>query len=373
MTSTTDTAPAPGRTPTAPSVRAELLDCVQSNLAVLADRFHGPDTHLALGAVLRFAPRPGPHGLPTLEPEAAHQLAAVADVGLVEHTRRYDVPAGELAALAAAHGPLYVMADSHDMPWLPYHRQRHMQHSYLVAAEGDRALVVDAYHSHTPWGLAAPGEWTLDWAELPPSSLVVAFGPAEAGAPETTPGSEYGDVDGYTAAYAGHPDRFAALDRLTTETWLLARSRRLHAAFLEHTGRTPGPETAEHLRRLDRLAEQAFLAMRRVQRGRPEPARLMTDLADALHADRALFAAPPDPSHDTVTRTVAEVLGVDTAALLAAPALTAVPGFNSFQVVEIVEALEERLGIEFAAEDLLPENLHRVEDLRRLVATARAR
>ena len=371
MTLTAETAPSRGTT--AGTVRAELLDCVQSNLAVLADRFHGPDTHLALGATVRFAPRPGPHELPTVEPEAEHQLAAIADIGLVERLRRHDVPPTELAALAAAHGPLYVMADTYDMPWLPYHRQRHMQHSYLVAAEGDRALVSDAYHSHTPWGLASPGEWVLDWAELPRSSLVMVLERAAAGAPDVGPAGEYGDVDAYAAAYADHPDRFAALDQLTTETWLLARSRRLHAEFLAATGRTPAPGTDDHLKRLDRLAEQAFLAMRRVQRGRPEPARLTADLTDALHADRALFDAPRNPLRETVTETVADILGIDTAAVLAAPSLTAVPGFNSFQVVEIVEALEERLGIEFAAEDLLPENLHRIDDLCRLVQSAQAR
>jgi acyl carrier protein len=57
----------------------------------------------------------------------------------------------------------------------------------------------------------------------------------------------------------------------------------------------------------------------------------------------------------------------------AARSLTEIPGFNSFQVVEIVEALEERLGVEFAAEDLLPENLHRIDDLCRLAQAARTR
>jgi acyl carrier protein len=366
---TTTTEPAPRHDATAPSVRAELLDCVQSNLAVLADRHHGPGSHLALGAVLRFTPRPGPDGLPTVEPSADSQLAAVADIGLTERIRLHGVAPDQLASLAREYGPLYVMADTYDMPWLPYHRQRHMEHSYLVTADGDRALIVDAYHSHTPWGLASPGEWTMDWSELPVSSLVVVFEPATAGAPAVAPATEYGDIDTYVAAY---PDRFAALDRLTTETWLLARSRRLHAAFLAREDLPAAPETATHLERLDRLAEQAFLAMRRVQRGRPEPDRLLTDLADALRADREVFAGR-DPLRAHVTDTVAAVLDTDTDTVRAARSLTEIPGFNSFQVVEIVEALEERLGVEFAAEDLLPENLHRIDDLCRLAQAARTR
>ncbi|MFE7778859.1 phosphopantetheine-binding protein [Streptomyces sp. NPDC057445] len=365
---------APERDGTAASVRADMLDCVQSNLAVLADRYHGPGTHLALGAVLRFSPRPGPGGLPTVEPEPQSQLAAVRELGLVERARWSQVPSGELASLARTHGLLYVMADTYDMPWLPYHGQRHMEHSYLVADDGGRALVTDAYHSHTPWGIASPGQWVMDWAELPPSSLVVRIEPADTGAPPVRPGTDHGDIDAYVAAYATHPDRAAALEQLTTETWLLARSRRLHAAFLAREGRAAGPETATHLQRMERLAEQAFLAMRRVQRGRTEPARLLDDLAEALRADRDVFADPErDRLRAEVTATVAGVLDVDPAVVLAVPSLTEIPGFNSFQVVEIVEALEERLGVEFDPEDLVPENLHRIDDLCSLATSATAR
>jgi acyl carrier protein len=208
---------------------------------------------------------------------------------------------------------------------------------------------------------------------------VVLSDPAVA-APPVRPGRRHGGgrdaVDAYVAAYAGHRDRTAALDRLTAETWLLARSRRLHAAFLAREGRAVGAETTAHLQRLERLVEQAFLALRRVQRGRPEPERLLTDLAGALHADREVFGDPENDEHDPlrrqVTATVAGVLDIEPADVVAVPSLTDLPGFASFQVVEIVEALEERLGVEFDPEDLLPENLHRIDDLCRLAASATA-
>ncbi|MFE7131717.1 acyl carrier protein [Streptomyces sp. NPDC057638] len=375
------TAPVSTTAPTGPAtVRAELLDCVQSSLAVLADRHHGPGAHLALGATVRFTPRPGPHGLPTIEPDPLAQLAAAGELGLVERARWNEVTPGELALLAQEHGTLYVLADTYAMSWLPYHGRRHMEHSYLVAPMGTRAVVTDAYHSHTPWGLASPGEWLLDWAELPVSSLVIAFEPApEAGRPAS--GTDHGgDIAAYVTAYADHPDRTAAIGRLATETWLLARQRRLYGAHLEREGSAAPAELAEHLRRLDRLAEQTFLALRRLERGRPESRRLLDDLAAALHADRRILTAldddapmaPPEGAglRTVVTATVASVLAVDTAEVEAAPALTDLPGFSSFQVVEIVEALEERLGVEFAADDLVPENLHHVDALCRLAAEA---
>ncbi|MFJ1797966.1 phosphopantetheine-binding protein [Streptomyces sp. NPDC088180] len=347
--------------------RAGRLDCVQSNLAQLADDLHGDDAHLALGAVPRFRPRPGPHGLPTVEPALEDQLAATAPAGLAGTARWAGVQTAELAGLARTHGRLYVVADSFAMPWLPYHGRRHMEHSYLVAPHGDRALVVDAYASHTPWGVAAPGRWVTDWSVLPASSLVVRFDAVPAGPVEPGPG-DFGGAEEYVAAYAAHPDRAAALEQLTTETWLLARSRALHVAFLATRGPVGDPVTA-HVLRLARLAEQAFLAHRRVQRARPEPAGLLPAVAAALHADRELFDTP-DPVLAAVTEVVAEVVGVPAEKVREAPSLSELRGFGSFQVVEVVEALEERFDVEFDPDDLLPETLHRLDGLRTLVAAA---
>ncbi|RPK65820.1 Acyl carrier protein [Streptomyces sp. ADI96-02] len=384
MTAVTEAAATPTAPPTVPPTaaasgpdtaavlsaeRAGRLDCVQSNLAQLADDLHGPDAHLALGAALRFRPRPGPHGLPTVEPALEDQLATAASAGLAETARWTAVQPDALAGLAREHGRLYVVADSFAMPWLPYHGQRHMEHSYLVAPHGERALVVDAYSSHTPWGVAAPVRWVTDWSTLPVSSLVLRFDPVPA--PEAEPYGDHAGIEEYVAAYAAHPDRVAALDQLTTETWLLARSRALHAAFL---ATRPGPldeRTAAHVLRLGRLAEQAFLAFRRVQRGRPEPGGLLPDVAAALHADRELFGTP-DPVRAAVAEVVADVVGVPADEVRAAPALTALPGFHSFEVVEVVEALEERFGVEFDPDDLLPENLHRLDGLCALVTAAGA-
>lgn len=66
----------------------------------------------------------------------------------------------------------------------------------------------------------------------------------------------------------------------------------------------------------------------------------------------------------------AEVLGVDQAALQAAPTLTALPSFNSFRIVEIVERVEEQLDVEVEPGDLTPDNLTRLDTLTALFARA---
>jgi len=69
------------------SIHAEALDCLQANLAVLADRWHGAGTHLRLGAALGFAPQPATP-LPTVDPGLAGRLTEAQELlGLVVRER----------------------------------------------------------------------------------------------------------------------------------------------------------------------------------------------------------------------------------------------------------------------------------------------
>ncbi|GHG14363.1 MULTISPECIES: hypothetical protein [Amycolatopsis] len=277
------------------TVRAELLDCVQSNLAVLADRFHGPDSHLALGATLRFRPHPGAAGLPTVEPPLLDQvLEATRQLGLVRTTTWHGGTREPLRELSGRHGVLYVVADSFDMPWLPYSGRRHMDHSFLVEADGDRATVVDAYSNHTQWGKAEPGRWTTDWSTLPAASFVLLTAPA-ADVPMPLPHVGTMAATDYVDAYRRHPDRRTAFERLAVETWLLTRARKLHVAYRAHRGERVTDEVAAHLGHWDELAGRAFLAMRRTGSGRPAPEQLLTDVETALNADPEVFGGTREP------------------------------------------------------------------------------
>ncbi|MFJ7208086.1 acyl carrier protein [Streptomyces sp. NPDC098789] len=355
-------------------VHADRLDCLQANLALLADRHHGAGTHLRLGATLRFAPRPAPAGSPTglatVEPTLDQHLDDAADLlGLAVAERRRHAPGSPVEVDA----PLYVVADAHHLPWGPYHGTKHVEHSFLVEPDGDGLAIGDAYHNDTQWGPARPlrrgcsrADFAALIAALPEGVESVRFAPRALAAP---PEPRYlpGPVTAteYLRGYAEHPDRRAALEAFTLETWLLARSRRLHALYAaERAGEPLGEDVQLHLGAWDALVEHAYLAFRRVDRGRAEPGGLWERAAQALHADTAAFAV-----RGAVRATVSSVLGIAEGALETG-VLTVHPEFNSLRMVEIVETLEDRFAVEFDPADLVPENLQHIESLSALVRRA---
>ncbi|MFJ4525657.1 acyl carrier protein [Streptomyces sp. NPDC088810] len=392
---------------------AHLFDCLQVNLAERADHWHGPGTALRLGAVLRFRPATAvpsvsvpsadASGLPTVERTAAQQLDdARRYLGLAVRSVDHGCPFG---AVPPGEGR-YVVADAFFLPWVPYHRRQHMDHSFLLLpGEGGRGAVCvrDGYLNDTPWGSARPGVWRLDraaLADLDTVGLSVDLAPAEPSPlPPPVPvldlaGEE--ETDTYVTAYEQHPHRTAALRRLTLETWLLGRGRELHAAFLARYAAGGVTERVrEHVTAWKTLTEQVYLAYRRVERGRAEPVGPLGRLRELLLADPGVFARPdsdvvpaarPDDTaagtgcevpgrgagdpRAVIASVAAETLGADPAALLAGASLSELPEFNSFRIVELVERLEERFRIEFRADDLVPENLRRVDDLHRAVERA---
>ncbi|MGX1885240.1 acyl carrier protein [Streptomyces sp. NPDC055287] len=357
-------------------VHADRLDCLQANLGLLADRHHGAATHLRLGAVLRFAPRPAPDGpltgLLTVEPALDQHVADAAHLlGLAVTDRRRHAPGSGPVAVDA---PVYVIADAYGLPWVPYHGTKHVEHSFLAEPDDDGGITVsDAYHNDTQWGRARPLRRTYSRDgfaalidALPEGAETVRFAPQPLG-PPPEPVYAPGPVTSadYLRGYAEHPDRRAALEAFTLETWLLARSRRLHAQYAaEVCGAPPGETLRLHLGRWDSLVEHAYLTFRRVDRGRAEPSGLLERAAEALRGDAAAFGV-----RGAVRETVASVLGIPETAL-AASELTAHPEFNSLRMVEIVELLEDRFAVEFEAAELVPENLQRIDDLSALVKRA---
>jgi acyl carrier protein len=365
-------------TPSFDSVHAGLLDCVQANLAVLADHHHAAGAHLNLGATLRFHWRTEPGGLPTVEPSLAEHVAAAEDLlGLVVRDRA-TVTGAELVEEVRDGDFVYVIADAYELPWVPYFGQRHMEHSFLLGAD---FTVIDAYANETPWGTATPGRWKLSRDQLTVRQAeVIHFDRAVSGLPRPVVSVEDTCFEGYLSVYESCPDRLRALERLTLETWLLARSRKLHARFREHDGFPLEAAQREHLARWDALVEQTYLAFRRVSRGRGEPASVVRRLGDVLEADRAVFGGLVTAGRQPVTlhsgadeslrravaSVVGSVLGVPDVRLLDSAELASLPRFSSFRLVEIIERLEGELGVELDPADLVPENLRSVADLCRI-------
>jgi acyl carrier protein len=355
-----------------------LFDCIQVNLAELADRYHGAGTHLALGRVLRFRPRPGTDGLPTVEPEVDAQVTESAALLGLRVTRRERITSAE----ELEPGPgCYAVADAYHLPWVPYHHKQHLDHSFLAEPAPGGVTVVDGYHNDTQWGAARPGRWKLRYPELaevlPEGALTfdLAAGDRETGRTPQVDLADAATAEAYVAAYAEHPDRVKALGQLTLQTWLLSRSRRLHAA-------ATGTDADAHLAEWDALAKQVYLASRRVAAGRDEPRALFPRLTACLAADHTAFggtasattestvdnAEVPPGVRESVAAVIKTVLGTGPAG--GDDTLGDIPGFSSFRMMEIVERIESDLGVEFAAEDLVPEKLTHVDGLCRAVLDA---
>lgn len=356
-------------------VGAEQLDCMQVNLALLAERHHGVQRSLALGAVLRFEPREGDGGLPTIEPLQQDYLnAAERWLGLRVVECRDVGSASELLALCDKHGCLYVVADAFHLHWVPYFGHKHMEHSFLLEVRDEGVLISDSYHNDTQWGPARPGTWSLSAEQL--AEALPEGARAFALAPQVLPDDALPEplvlvadpqgVNAYLRAYREHPDQVEALERLTLETWLMARSRQLHAALHLQVGATDGEAIAEHLTQWRLLVEHTYLAYRRSLRGNSAPTAVFERLAELLVGDVRVFAVVT--LRDRIADVVAQVLDVTKADILAGTPFPSFATFSSFRVVEIVERLEDRLGVLFDPDDLVPENLHCIDDLCRIAA-----
>jgi hypothetical protein len=291
------------------------LDCMQANLAVLADRQH-PGAHLALGAPLRFtrAGQPEKAVAATLD----DRLADAASLLGLRVTARWDgVDGSRLRELAADHAPLYVVADAYWMAWVPYAGHRHLDHSFLLPrADSRQVLVADAYQTNTQWGESRPGVWQLTPAGLDAAAgggataVTLAAGPlprldadAILAGNSAAMSAALGDIDRYLAAARAAVGGHQALERLVLDVWLLSRSRLLHAAWLASLGDRPADAdaAAEHAQAWLRLSALAFVAERRAQRGQASSPAVIDQLDGLLHADVQLARRLGRPDVATMT------------------------------------------------------------------------
>lgn len=354
-------------------LHADRLDCLQANLAVLADLAHGAGTHLRLGrAAGGFRARRAGLGdlgdLPIAAPGLDDRLAEAALAGLAVAERHRDVTGPDLRSMAAD-AAWYVVADAYHLPWVePYHGREHVEHSFLLSGDAPGVTVVDGYQLDSPAGRARPGTWRLSAADLDAAlpagaAHAIRLVPVAPAAGWVPPESAVG-VDEYVAAYRDLPDRGRALRRLTVETWTMARGWGLAAAY------TRDVAVADHSAAVADLAERVYLASRRVDRGRPEPPGWPERLAELLHHAPPV-AEPvglPRSVRDLVVEVAARVLGLPAGRIRGLCSLAELPVFNSFRMLDIVEQVEAALGVELAPAELTPANLADLDVLTGLFA-----
>lgn len=376
-------------------IRADMLDCLQSTVAVIADDAHGPDAHLELGRAWRFPAR-GQDGAMTMQSSLDERLTQARQVlGLRAGTPRGPMQAAGLRELAAA-GPLYVVADAYDLGWLPYARATVrgtvMPHSFLLAREGGHYTVVDAYRNDTEWGSACPAAASMTSAELdaaiagPAQAISIVTGPAPRKADQAAvmaanaaaARAASGAIADYTACARAAVRGPAGVERLALDVWLTCRERQLHAAWLGgHPAAAAVTEAAGHWQQ---LATHTYVASRRARRGVPPSPALADDIVRRLEADAALAVslAPaaaihtPESVADAVTSAIRVTLGVDPAGCDLAAPLRQLPGFSSFRLVEIIDKVESDLGFQFPG-DAAPDDLADAAGLCRLFTRAAER
>ena len=290
--------------PVLAGVQAEALDCLQANLALIADRYHRIGAHLALGAPLRFTlddRMDAPAHPPALAATLGHRLAEASELLGLRVTARWDgLDGAGLRQIAADYAALYVVADAYWMAWVPYAGQRHMEHSFLLTKTGQDTMVIDAYHNNTEWGQAKPGIWRIPSTELDGAAAAGATAVALAAdpVPELDPaavlvGNEVAmaaarpAMERYLVALRACQDDALVLDQLVFDVWLLSRARSLHAAWLASLpGRSAEAAiAAEHGRAWQRLTINTFVAARRVHRGQGAPIAAVGQLERLLEED----------------------------------------------------------------------------------------
>lgn len=387
--------------PVLTGIAAPALDCMQTNLAVIADRRHGAGAHLALGGPVRFTLAGGPDGRLRVAATLDQRLAEARELlGLRVTARWDDLDGARLRELAGQCGPLYVIADAYCLAWVPYAGHRHMEHSFLLIEAGQHVTIVDGYHNDTQWGQARPGGWHLPGADFDhavtdgaTAVTLAADPPPELDVTATLAGNAAAvvaaaaDQERYLAAMRAGIGDPATLEQLVLDVWLLSRARALHALWLAALpGRSAQAAAAdEHAQAWQRLAMHAFLAERRAHRGQAVPVSVVDQLGQLLQSDAtlaqrlaaraggpsAVTGLPASPEPETVVlQELRAITGVDGPALDGGTELRALPGLNSFRLADLIERAEARLGFQIDPDDLTIDSLRSVSSLCELFGRA---
>jgi len=292
----------------------DLLDCLAVNVAVLL-AWHGDAdvrTPFAARWLFRLRGKGTRDSRPDLPPQdLADDLRELA--GWELQWQSAAELAGELPAWSTTcHGgqPVLVVADAFDMPWVPYCGHEHMEHSFIIAGVGDRDLtVVDGYTNTTEWGAAQPVTSTVGrpeiagllagpgrWSVVGPAGSSPAPNPARLVQDNAEQIRSAGQAGCYEAflSHAATLVQAGDLAPVALDTWLLARSRGLHARWLdsEAAAWVPAPTRRDFSATVTaawtRAAEMSYIGLRRARSGRGVPPAVTECLRVACSAEQEL-------------------------------------------------------------------------------------
>jgi hypothetical protein len=389
-----------GETPSAWSgilagIRADSLDCFQTSVSVISDWFHGSGSYVQLGARVRHSLRFDPDGT-VLEWSTRDRLReASAFLGIEVAGHRESTIDGVLRDVVQASTPAYVVGDTFHLPWLPYAGHEHMDHSFVLHADGDAAYVVDAYGNSTPYGVALPGIWAIDdaWrrrlATLPVTAFTVRAAALRPADPLDCLRANVTSLDATASAVEGYIDELreagvARIAPVVRSIWLGGRQCHLHGLWLRRAGASARivDECAARESAWRELATHSYVLFRRLQRGGRARAG-WEELIDGYHHmlredvrfERRAMLVWADGSHrsaetarveEVVVAQLCRLLGLAPATVWASERLRDLPGMDSFTLVALVAGVEDALGADLGDRPIAPSDLRDVGSVSRL-------
>jgi hypothetical protein len=272
-----------------------LLDCLQANVAMVLHLAGVEDLLPVLGAQWWFR-LAAPEAEPELEfePEAdrIERLTGLRSVQSVGPPGGIRPPC--VAGLRAGILPI-VVTDAYLLPWVPYARRRHIDHSFVVTDADDPCILfTDLYENRTEWGPAVPMDGALDAALVTAidrcsRTSVNTFAAvhqaaangedlaAELAAANRSALADF-RVGDYAAMARRHLASLAGMEALAEITWAIDRRRRLYGQWLAAASSQQldlfPPDFAHRFRQdvepaWSTVNRFVYLGLRRMRAGRP--------------------------------------------------------------------------------------------------------
>ena len=253
-------------------------DCVTGNVATFLS-LQGTNPDAVLGSVLVLDAQDTHTSSPNFRNVGRHQLNKASSRNLL----RFYEEEFDATSARPANAPYVAIGDGFDMPWTPYFHQQHLEHGFLVL-NGQHAI--DPYRTITEFGEATPV--TLDgdqWQTVPLQRCLVLESPNEfvdSGHVLPTTIHDKTSIDHFLTCLE---QQKLSVEQLSTDTWLMARARRVNHRYAQVTGITAEEQLQESVDAWSKASEAVYIALRRHRRGRSVPTSYIQAITSAINLD----------------------------------------------------------------------------------------